>query len=94
MRQPGQSSALLAAFLYTFLLSTTTFAQGETVVFARGESIVTQGPKLQLGTPVERNLGPNDAHSYSITLAENTYIQVVVEQRGIDVTVQVSSPSG
>ncbi len=94
MRQPGQLSALLAAFFYTFLLSTTTFAQGETVVFARGETIVTQGAALQLGTPVERKLGPKEAHSYTLKVDENTYVQLAVEQRGIDVMVQVTSPTG
>lgn len=94
MRQPGQLSALLAAFFFTFLLTTTTFAQGETVVFARGETTVTQGPALQLGTPVERKLGPNEAHSYTLKVEENFYVQVVIEQRGIDLTVQVTSPTG
>ncbi|HKV34774.1 MAG TPA: PPC domain-containing protein [Pyrinomonadaceae bacterium] len=95
MRQPGQLSALLAAFFYTFLLSTTTvFAQGETVVFARGETTVTQGPALQLGTPVERQLGPKQAHSYTLKVDENTYVQLAVEQRGIDVMVQVTSQTG
>lgn len=94
MRQPGQLSALLAAFFFTFLLTTTTFAQGETVVFARGETVVTQGAALQLGTPVERKLGPKEAHSYTLKADENTYVQLAVEQRGIDVMVQVTSPIG
>jgi len=78
MRQPGQLNALLAAF-FCVLLTITTFAQETT---------------LQLGTPVGRKLGPNDTHAYSITLEENNYVQVVVEQRGIDLMVQVASPSG
>ncbi len=94
MRQPGQLRALLAASLCTCLLATTVCAQRETVVFARGETTVTQGQTLRVGTPVERELGPGQAHSYSLTLEENTYVQVVVEQRGIDVVVQVSSSTG
>ncbi|HKS11176.1 MAG TPA: PPC domain-containing protein [Pyrinomonadaceae bacterium] len=77
MRQPGQLSALLAAFFYVCLLTTTTVAQDQT---------------LKLGTSVERQLGPNATHTYTITVAENTYVQIVVEQRGIDVMVQVTSP--
>lgn len=94
MRQPGQLRALLAASFCTFLLSATAFAQRETVVFARGETTVTQGQTLQLGTPVERQLAPNEAHAYSLTLAENAYVQLTVEQRGIDVLVQVTSATG
>lgn len=94
MRQPGQLSAILAASFYICLLTTTTFAQEGNIVFARGETTVTQGPKLQLGTPVGRKLGPDDAHSYNITVEENSYVQVVVEQRGIDIVVQVAAPTG
>jgi hypothetical protein len=94
MRQPSQLTALLATSFCTCLLATTVFAQRDIVVFAPGETTVSQGQTLQLGTPIERELGPNQAHSYSITLEENTYLQVVVEQRGIDVVVQVTPPTG
>lgn len=94
MRQPGQLRALLAASFCTCLLTTTAFAQGEAVVFARGETTVTQGATLQTGTPVERKLGPGEAHVYNLKLEENMFVQVVVEQRGIDVMVQVTSPAG
>lgn len=49
---------------------------------------------LQLGTPVERQLGPGQAHAFTVNLEENNLIQLVVEQQGIDVIVKVSSPSG
>jgi hypothetical protein len=94
MRQPGQPRALLAASFFLCLVTTTAFAQRDNVVFARGETLVLQGQTLQLGIPVERQLGPNEAHAYSITLEENTYVQVVVMQRGIDLIVQVGGPSG
>ena len=94
MRQPGQPRALLAASFFLCLVTTTAFAQRDNVVFARGEVTVTQGQTLQVGTPVERELGPKEAHSYSLTLEENTYVQVVVMQRGIDVIIQVGGPAG
>ena len=50
--------------------------------------------RLQLGTPVERTLGPNGVYDFSVNLEENTLIQFVVEQRGIDVVVKVFSPGG
>jgi len=54
-----------------------------------------QGPTtLQLGTPVERAIGPGQIHEFTITLEENSFVQFVVEQRGIDVVVKVSTPAG
>ncbi|HEX7772956.1 MAG TPA: PPC domain-containing protein, partial [Pyrinomonadaceae bacterium] len=49
---------------------------------------------LQLGTPIERTLGPGQVHEFTVNLEENSFIQLVVEQRGIDLFVKVSSPSG
>ena len=49
---------------------------------------------LQPGTPVERTLGPGQAHEFTVTLEANNFVQLVVEQRGIDVIVKVSSPAG
>jgi hypothetical protein len=54
-----------------------------------------QGPTaLQMSTPVERTLGPAQVHEFTVTLAENTSIQFVVEQEGIDVVVKTFSPEG
>ena len=49
---------------------------------------------LQLGTPVERTLGAGQTQEFTISLEENTFIQLVVEQRGIDVVVKAFSPAG
>ena len=50
--------------------------------------------ELQLGKPVERELAGGQSHSYQITLAANQYLNVVVEQRGIDVVVTLFGPDG
>ncbi len=50
--------------------------------------------RLQLGTPVERTLGPGQVHEFTVNLEENNFIQFVVEQRGIDLFVKVASPAG
>ncbi len=53
-----------------------------------------QGPTtLQLGTPIERTLKPGQTQEFALNLKENTFVQLVVEQRGIDVTVKAFSPS-
>jgi len=54
-----------------------------------------QGPTtLQPGPPVERTLGPGQTQEFTIKLEENAFIQLVIEQRGIDVIVKVFSPAG
>ena len=90
MRQPGHLRTLLAASFCTLLLTTIAIAQ-ETVVFERGAMSIYQADTLQLGTPIERQLGPNEMHAYRIKLEANTFVQVVVEQRGIDLMIQVST---
>lgn len=72
--------ALLAAsFSICFLLTINTAAQDQ---------------QLQLGTPIERELSSGQTHTYTIALEENQFVQLVVEQRGIDVILTVASPAG
>src|SRR3954447_20066621 len=47
---------------------------------------------LQVGAPIERALATGQSQEFTITLEENTFVQLVVEQRGIDVVVRVVSP--
>src|ERR1041384_1201547 len=49
---------------------------------------------LQLSTPLERTLAPNETHEFTVTLEENAWIQFVVEQQGIDVVVKTFAPDG
>ena len=55
---------------------------------------IAQKSSLQIGTPVERQLGPGHTHEFIVNLAENTSIQLEVEQRDIDVIVKAFTPSG
>ena len=49
---------------------------------------------LQVGTPIERELGTGEVHQFTLSLEQNNFVQLVVEQREIDVIVRVLSPSG
>lgn len=49
---------------------------------------------LQLGIPIERNIGRGQNQSFSISLEQDQFLQLVVEQRGIDLVVRVVSPAG
>src|SRR6266850_3869589 len=53
------------------------------------------GPtSLQPGTPVERTLAAGQSHSYTISLEQDQFLRLLVDQRGIDVVVRAFSPAG
>ncbi len=47
---------------------------------------------LEMGKPIERELAGGQSHLYKITLAAGQYLNVVVEQRGVDVVVTLLGP--
>jgi len=49
---------------------------------------------LEPGKPIERELSGGQSHSYKITMISGQYLQVVVDQRGIDVVVALFAPDG
>jgi CHAT domain-containing protein/Tfp pilus assembly protein PilF len=49
---------------------------------------------LEQGIPIERELVGGQSHSYQITLTEGQYVDLGIEQRGIDVTVKLFGPDG
>jgi tetratricopeptide (TPR) repeat protein len=48
--------------------------------------------QLRIGNPIERELAGGQVHVYQITLAADQFLQVGVEQRGIDVVVNLFGP--
>lgn len=54
----------------------------------------SQTASLQAGVSIERTLARGQSHSFSISLEQDQFLQLVVEQRGIDVVVRVFSPAG
>lgn len=52
------------------------------------------GPPLQPGTPIERQIGPGQVHTFTVAAPENSLVQITVEQKGIDVVVQIYTPAG
>lgn len=51
-------------------------------------------PALQQGASIERTLGRGQAQRFSITMQQDQFVQLVVDQHGIDVVVRVISPEG
>src|SRR5262245_36059475 len=57
-----------------------------------GQATQQEAIPLELGKPIERELAGGQSHAYRITLAAGQYLNVVVEQRGIDVVVTLLGP--
>src|SRR5262245_26880277 len=74
---------MLVAFLSGWLLAITVFAQPPKAV-----------NRLEPGTAVERQLARGHEHLYQLNLAKGDYVNVLVEQRNIDVIVQTRRPDG
>lgn len=67
----------------TFCLLLIIFSQS---YFAQTTAEITM---LESDKPIEREIAAKEKHNYKITLAENQYAFLIVEQRGIDVAVRV-----
>jgi len=50
--------------------------------------------RIELGVPVERTLSGGEVHTYEINLKVDQFINLVVDQRGIDVVVTLLGPDG
>ncbi|HEX8772717.1 MAG TPA: CHAT domain-containing protein [Pyrinomonadaceae bacterium] len=50
--------------------------------------------RLELGKPIEREIAGGRAHNYQLHLAANQYLNLIVDQRGIDVVVSLFGPDG
>ena len=62
-----------------------------TVKSSRAQSKTTS---LQPGVPIENALALGQIHSFTINLEQDQFLQLVVDQHGIDVIVRVFSPEG
>lgn len=49
-------------------------------------------PTLQLGTPIERTIGPGQTHAFQVIAEENSLVQITIDQRGIDLVVRIHHP--
>lgn len=51
-------------------------------------------PTLEVGKPIERPMSGGETHRYRVLLATGQYLQVLVDQRGIDIVIKVFAPDG
>jgi hypothetical protein len=59
-------------------------------LLARGEDLTT----LERGQTIERQISADSRDTYRIALEAAQYAAVVVEQRGIDVSLELTDPAG
>ena len=57
-------------------------------------AVAQNSTTLKLGSPLARTLTAGEVHEFTVKTEENTHVELVVEQRGIDVVVRVTSPTG
>lgn len=74
------SLALLFIPLFSIITLASTYGQNLT--------------ELQQGKAIEASIGPGQMHSYTVSLDKDSFLQLVVNQRGIDVVVKASGPGG
>lgn len=63
-------------------------------LFQSPNAAQVQPTVLVLGTPIEKTLAAGQVHQFQVNMEQDQYVQLVVEQHGIDIVVRVYSPTG
>ena len=64
------------------------------LLFVTPESFHAQTESLTTGIPIERLIARGQSHSFTVTLEPEQFLQLVVNQRGIDVIIRAFGPDG
>ncbi len=96
---PFVHRALFYAVILMLLSSVVARANLKEITTQAKTEATSQSPsaevrKLEVGKPFARELRGGESHTYEIALAAGQYVNVIVEQHGIDVVVQVIAPDG
>src|SRR5262249_51165154 len=86
-----QHCALVICALYSVLGLQMTGAAKALIGQAQSE------PEIRLlvpGKPVERQIAGGESHIYRVKLTAGQFVRLIVEQKGIDVAVQLMTPEG
>src|SRR5262245_56582026 len=67
---------------------------GAAIVLAVSPAARDQGTSLELSQSIVRSLSGGESHLYHVSLKAGDHASLTVDQRGIDVAVQVTDPSG
>lgn len=87
-QSPGAQSVQLGVVLLMALVLISPICPTVNAHLRRAQDSQT----LEPGRPIERDLKGGETHRYTIALAAGQYLQVRVEQQGIDVVLMVAAP--
>ncbi len=93
-RQQREISSRIQASIAIFIISLLLSPSLSLSASAQPQAAPAEVRQLEPGKPIERQLKASETHIYEIALAVNQYLQAVVNQKGIDVVVQVLAPDG
>jgi CHAT domain-containing protein/Flp pilus assembly protein TadD len=92
---PQSFAQPLFALLLTLLFLPLPLVPAQTAAAATTAAQREAEPRtLKLGEPIERELAGGQQHSYQLALTEGQYLNLAVEQRGVDVVVALFAPNG
>jgi CHAT domain-containing protein/Flp pilus assembly protein TadD len=99
MKRAQRIYQMLAVFAATIVISVVSVAANsqqaeQAKPNANNNANQSDVVKLELGKPIEREMKGGELHTYEIALTKDQYLKVVVDQRGIDVVVQVIALDG
>src|SRR5262249_23504514 len=63
-------------------------------VMTQATQAINDGIPLEKGKPIEREIAAGQTEQYRLTLTEGQYVQVVVEQKGVDIVIVLLGPDG
>jgi hypothetical protein len=81
--------SIATPLLFTLTLIFAGLVSNEWATTAQAQTV-----SLQQGVSIERTLARGQSHSFNVSLEEDQYLELVVDQKGIDVVVRVFSPAG
>ena len=74
---------------YSSLLLVLTLAAG----VRAGAPVARAAQRLEPSKPIEREIAGGEAHTYQLELAAGQFVRIVVEQKGIDLTLALAAPN-
>lgn len=85
---------LAAALSLTFLSLGVLTKERSRWIKQEATAMANQPQEIKLGAPLEGTMQGKQTHSYSVELKAGQFMYVVVEQKGIDVVVELRGPDG
>ena len=85
---------IIGKALWLILLLSTTVPPAYSQASSAAANNAQEVTSLETGKAIERELAGSERHSYELKLTEGQYANVIVEQRGIDVVVQLQGTDG